>query len=170
MGDASLCHPLATTAVWDVLVSTLLHLSNMKKRAGKIPVPPPVVKLFCLYHLSVNLHLFFSGLLFYGRRGFASAISAARQARGPSVHYDAFLDPGRALWRFSEHPTLLNYASFGHVVTFRLSEPRWRMGKPTTYYIYFSVSVQCTLSQTRNSISVGALHCTYLACKVLCTL
>ena len=35
--------------------------------------------------------------------------SAARRARGPSVHHDACLDPGRPPWRCSEHSTSLSW-------------------------------------------------------------
>ena len=42
-------------------------------------------------------------------KGFYLVLSAAGQARRPSVHYDACRDPGRALWRCSEHSTSLNW-------------------------------------------------------------
>ena len=44
---------------------------------------------------------------------FFLALSAAGQARRPSVHYDACLStPGQAPWRCSEHPTSLSWLFF----------------------------------------------------------
>ena len=36
-------------------------------------------------------------------------LTVAGQARGPWVHYDACLDPGRAPWRCSEHSKSLTW-------------------------------------------------------------
>ena len=62
------------------------------------------------------------------------ALSAAGQARRPSVHYDARLDPGRAPWRCSEHLTSLIWLIFsrGCVAPRRSS----RTGASKTPYVF----------------------------------
>ena len=48
-------------------------------------------------------------MVFSGDRRFFLAVAAARQARGPSVHDDACLDPSRAPWRCSQLSASLNW-------------------------------------------------------------
>ena len=60
---------------------------------------------------------------------FLLTLSAAGQARGPSVYYDNCLDPGRAPWRCSEHSTSLIWLFFQEVA-FRLAELSRRMETP----------------------------------------
>ena len=68
-------------------------------------------------------------MLFSGGRGFFLVLSAAGQARGQWVLYDACRDPGRALsWCF-EHSTSLNWLCF-QGVTFRLAEQDHVMESP----------------------------------------
>ena len=50
-------------------------------------------------------------MLLSGDRGFFLPLSAAGQARGPWVHYDACLDPDRAPWRRSGHFTSISWLS-----------------------------------------------------------
>ena len=61
----------------------------------------------------------FLGMLFSGGRVFFLALSAAGQARRPSVHYDACRDLCRAPRWCSEHSTSLNRLG----VAFRLAGP-----------------------------------------------
>ena len=62
------------------------------------------LNVYVLYsmHIIYIIYIYiYSGMPLSGGRGFFLALSAAGQARGPWVHYDAGLDPGRAPWRCS---------------------------------------------------------------------
>ena len=57
-----------------------------------------------------KVYVFFC-LLFSSVRGYFTSLSAAGQARRPSVH-DECRDPGRAPWRCTAHSTSLNWLFF----------------------------------------------------------
>lgn len=61
-----------------------------------ILIPAHVHKIFLIYVYVYDAFFFFFGMLLYGGRVFFLALLAAGQASRPWVHYDVYLDPGRA--------------------------------------------------------------------------
>ena len=84
-------------------------------------------------HVKYALLCFRHGVL--RRSNVFLALSGAGQARGPSAHYDACLDPSRAPWRCFEHSTSLNWLFWSRGVALPRSDEQVHV----KYYILFIV-------------------------------
>ena len=73
---------------------------------------------------------------FSGGRDFFLALSAAGQGRGPSVHYDACLDPGKASWRVLSSIQSRWAGSFGKGLS-SASLSRVGAWKPHLLFLFF---------------------------------
>lgn len=91
------CVKYNDSSIFDMSYRECFHSSRLELRLG---LKCTLMLSICLCKIP-GMH-FFCGMLFSGGRRFFLAFSAEGQARGPSVHYDAYLDPSRPSWRCAE--------------------------------------------------------------------